>query len=280
LLEYSHEGLRKIHDTLYEMMIFFHQLCEKHNLNYYMIGGTMLGAVRHKDFIPWDDDIDVALPRNDYDKLISLSDSDMPDNIRLLTMEKMKNFPFAFAKLVNTNTTLIEDIGGKEVVTGVYIDIFPIDGAGKEETTAKKLNKKIEFLRKCVFVSFSNKRYKSFFKSSVAQGIRLIDYKIWLKWLNKTLKKYPYESSRYISNFLGAWGEKEIMHRDFWGRPTLYQFRESQFYGPENYDKYLSSLYNNYMELPPIEKRRSHHNFKYLNLNLPYEEYLKQNGKL
>jgi len=266
---------RQIQDILFDMMIHFHELCQKHNLTYFMIGGTMLGAVRHGDFIPWDDDLDVGLPRRDYERLISLPESEWPENIEILSMENTQTFPYNFAKIVNKNTTIVEDIGGRGYVMGIYMDVFPLDGAGNSMGQAKRRIAMVKLLRVCTLICYSRKTSDNFWKNLLKSIIRTVGMTRWQKLLRRTLKKLSFESSKFVGNLLGSWFEKEIMPRDFFGTPTLYRFREKSFYGPEKYDDYLKRLYGEYMKLPPVEKRISHHSFSYINNRLPYKEYLK-----
>jgi len=275
--EYANEMelVKEIQNILFEMMIQFHEICKKHNLTYYMVGGTLLGAIRHQGFIPWDDDFDVALPRRDYDRLISIPDSELPENIKILSMEKTNNYPYNFVKIVNKNTTIVEDIGGKGYVMGVYIDVFPLDGAGNCIDQAKKQVTIAKLLRICVLICYAKRKSDKLWKNIIKYIIWSIGLKKWQRLLERTIRKKMFETSSYVSNFLGAWMEKEIMPREFFGTPTLYKFRERWFFGPEKYDKYLKQLYGDYMKLPPLEKQKSHHKFSYINLYLPYHEFLK-----
>ncbi|MDE6691253.1 MAG: LicD family protein, partial [Clostridia bacterium] len=122
---------------LRDMLKWFHGFCVENNIRYYALGGTMLGAIRHKGFIPWDDDIDVGLPREDYNKLISLS-SAIPQPYLLETPQsEAKEFVYAYSKIYNTETTLTEK-GKKNIKRGIYLDVFPLDGLGNSGEEAKK----------------------------------------------------------------------------------------------------------------------------------------------
>ena len=112
-----------------EMFKYYLAICEKHDLKYFLIGGTLLGAVRHKGFIPWDDDIDIGMPRPDYEKFLLVAQKELPEHIFLQTHNTDIEYPNCFAKLRNSDTTFIETSCKKlKINHGIYIDIFPLDG--------------------------------------------------------------------------------------------------------------------------------------------------------
>lgn len=268
--------IKDIQEKLFEMMNIFHNICSTHSINYYMVGGTMLGAIRHQGFIPWDDDMDLALPRKDYEKLLNLPKSVWPSYIQINSPINTSNHPYAYSKLNNTGTTLVEDVG-KGFVQGLNIDIFPLDGAGNSKKSAVKHQARIARLKMCLYIThFTNYKNKPLWKNPLIRVIRLVGSRHWQMLIKNGLLIFDFDSSCYVGNLVGLWGRKEIMPREYFGQPTLYRFGESEFYGPEKYDKYLSCLYGDYMKPPPIEKQKSHHKIKYLNLDLPFEKYLKE----
>ena len=133
---------------LLEMLKWYHDFCVEHNLRYYALGGTLLGAVRHKGFIPWDDDIDVGMPRSDYNKFLALA-KEIPSPYVLETPQSLaKDFVYAFSKIYNTQTTLIEK-GKKNIKRGIYLDIFPLDGLGNEKQEAvRQFNRTAKLVKK------------------------------------------------------------------------------------------------------------------------------------
>lgn len=255
---------------LLNMMRWFHSFCEKNGLRYYVLGGTMLGAVRHGGFIPWDDDIDVGMPREDYERLAELIDS---DKYVLETPEtQAKDFYYPFSKLYDTDTTLIENTKYK-IKRGIYIDIFPLDGIGDSRDEAHENFKTVKKYSDLLMLKIAGfRKGRRWYKNLGVALFRLLPMnpKRLLGKLVSQCKKYSYADSLYVGNLVGAWGEREITHRDVMGTPTLYKFEDMSVYGAQNADEYLSSLYGDWRKLPPEEKRVSHHDFIEFNLKKSY----------
>ena len=262
---------KEIQVVLLEMMKGFHKACSENGINYYMLGGTCLGAIRHSGFIPWDDDIDVGLPRKDYEKFCRIAGDILPSNLVLRYYKNTNNSPFHFVKLINKDTTLIEK-NYKDYLEGVYIDVFPLDGLEKFSFPQKIRAKTIRFLH-VLIMDFYFTGTKSGLKNlllKVSKKMNMI--KIHSK-IDKLMTKDKSDQPEYYCNFLGAWKDREIIKRDVFGNPTLYSFEDSEFYGPENADAYLRSLYNDYMVLPPVEKQVSRHDYYFVDLDLPFTKY-------
>ena len=271
----DNEYTRKLQLKLLDIMQIFHEVCLKHNITYYMLGGTMLGAVRHKGFIPWDDDMDVGLPRDDYDRLLNLPQKEWPSNIKIKTPYNSKDLIFPYSKIMDTNTTLIEDrLDG--VVEGIYIDIFPLDGAGNSFFSAKFRFKIHYWNQGLLYNNQDHGEKRTALRRLVQRYARKQDVKELYFKTEKWMRNSSYDSSSIVGNYSGSWGFKEFTKKEVMGVPISYDFEGLKLYGANMPDKYLTSLYGNYMELPPVEKRKSHHRFKYLNLDQPYAEYVKE----
>ena len=125
----NEQTLQKLKDIEKDMLVIFIQICKKYDMRYFLAGGSCLGAVRHRGFIPWDDDIDVVMPREDYEKFLKVARNELPENIFLQTGKTDNDFPMNFAKLRNSDTTFIEtSVKNFKINHGVFIDIFPLDG--------------------------------------------------------------------------------------------------------------------------------------------------------
>lgn len=277
----AEKNLSPLQVRLLEMMKWFHQFCVEHDLRYFCLGGTMLGAQRHHGFIPWDDDIDVGLPRRDYEKLMELMKDDNYDPFVLETpYSRNADYCYPYSKLYDTRTTLIEN-RRKDVVRGIFIDVFPLDGIGETEQESihnyKRINKKYNMLLTTVC---GIRRERSWYKNLAVLAVRCIpsyflSYKRLMMELDRLCALVDYDSSTWVCNCLGAWRFREAMERKYYGNPLLYQFEDIQVYGVEKYNDYLTRLYGDWRQLPPVEKQKTHHDFIYLNLNKPYLDYIK-----
>lgn len=250
-------------------MIWFHDFCKENNLTYFMLGGTVLGAIRHKGFIPWDDDADFGMPRNDYERFLNLIEK-INDPVVLVESYKNNNadFPYPFAKIYNKTTTLIENLR-YPVKRGVYIDVFPLDDCFSLHCFATK---KMFFSINLYNLKICNKRKKRGFVKNVM--INIFQFLFFkkpnffknCKRLNKQAIKQNKKNSKFYANFFGAWQEKEIVPLSVFGTPTLYKFENNLFYGPQDFDKYLKTLYGDYLVLPPVTERLNHHDFLEIDL--------------
>ena len=236
-------------------------LCKKNNLKYYMCGGTLLGAVRHKGFIPWDDDIDIMLLRPDYEKLINILKNQKEYSWLSVLDNKTKDYYYTFAKAVDNTTIAKQDDNKTE--HGLWVDIFPYDNLPNNENKRKRFIMKGYFYRSIIMsftTDFTSKDIKK-------KGIKHI-LKFYSLFINKEkfVKKYIKFSKKYSnvkdSNYVGClfspYKLKECFEKKWFDNQIEYIFENKKYSGPKEYDKYLSQLYGDYMKLPPLEKRRDH----------------------
>ncbi|MBQ6197303.1 MAG: LicD family protein [Lachnospiraceae bacterium] len=268
----------ELKQKLLEMMKWFHSFCLKNGIRYYVLGGTMLGAVRHHGFIPWDDDIDVGVVCEDYLKLNNLmANSGQTKYVFESPITEAPDYYYSFSKLYDTSTTLVENTRYK-IQRGIYIDIFPLVGMGNNEEESllhfKKIDKQFKYL---LARSTGIRKGRNFFKNLAIRMVRMIpnclsNDKKKLQSLYYFANSKPFYDCKYGGNPFGAWRYKEIMDRSIMGTPTLYRFEDTEVFGAENADEYLSNLYGNWMVLPSLDKRVSHHDYLKLDLTSSYRE--------
>lgn len=235
----------------------FHRICEKNSIPYYMLGGSMLGAVRHKGFIPWDDDMDFGVEREYFNKLVQILNEQLPENYRLVSKDNVKGFYGGFIKIEDRQTLVKEHLTDFEY--GVSIDIFPLDRTNNNFSLFSK-NRIINTLYKIHSYRFYNLKNYSLSKRCISKLLHIIHFPFNKDFIYKIIDKHLLkDKGDYLANHYGAWGMKETVHKDTMGKPILYDFEDTRFYGAENYKDYLTSLYGeDYMILPPEEKRKIH----------------------
>ncbi|WP_294363472.1 phosphorylcholine transferase LicD [uncultured Clostridium sp.] len=238
------------------------EYCDDNNLRYSLAYGTLIGAIRHKGYIPWDDDIDIVMPRPDYERFIKSFNTYATD-YKVHVTELNSNFIYTFAKVSYNKSILIEDIEVKYEI-GINIDIFPIDGVPSiDNPTMKKQN----FYRN--LASFKTIKINS--DRNIIKNIVLILGKILLSWLSlkrinlkmiDNSKKYSFENEEYCCNISTGFTEDKVIPKRYLEDFIDCFFENQKFKASKFYDEWLKSYYGDYMKLPPREKQVSHHRYK------------------
>ncbi len=241
----------------------FHKICISNNIPYYMLGGTQLGAVRHKGIIPWDDDMDFGVPREYFEKLKLILTNELEEPYRVVSLDNTTKYYAGFLKIEDTRTIIEFEYQDDIYQYGVNIDIFPLD----------KTNGKVgAFSRNnliCQLYKVENYRFLKVKNSGRLKQFISVMLKVVLPFLDKRTihniieHRLLSKDGDYYANYYGAWGLREIVDVSCFGTPTLYEFETEQFYGVANPDQYLTSLYGEYMQLPPEDKRHTHINSAY-----------------
>ena len=261
--------LKLLQEIELENLRMLMEICEKNHLRYYLIGGSLLGAMRHKGFIPWDDDIDVGLPRPDYNRFVQIAKDYLPAHMDIKTMTSDPNYKCYFTRLINNKKKIYWDHGQYTAVIGVWMDVFPLDGLPENPLLRKlqvfrvKLNKALYKFTQIDYVTTNrtnrplSERVLIRFAQLTHIG-RLMDADKRLKKLDQALQRYDYDASAYAWNFSGCYGKREIVPHIQLGGSRTAQFEGMQVSIPEAAEAYLTSIYGDYMKLPPEDQRRSH----------------------
>ena len=254
-------------EILYKMLREFDEYCKKNELKYFLFWGTLIGAVRHNGFIPWDDDVDIAMPRFDYNKLIDLS-KNWNCSFDMLCYEKDNTYPLFFGKL-SDKSSIIENEYIRDIKNlGLYIDVFPIDTIEISDKNVSKIQAKLmrnELLQKYA----SMKKFwpaqttgKSLLKFTLYVFAKSFGTDYWQKKRIKFIDNLKDNNNSKYNKYCicGSW----VLKREWLKNSVNLPFEESEFPCPKEYDDLLSYRYGNYMEWPPIEKRISQHDYKVL----------------
>lgn len=251
-----------------KLLIKFDKLCKKYNLRYSLAGGTLLGAVRHQGFISWDDDIDICMPRNDYMKLQTIFKN--IDKQFKLASDILGNIDEPFSKIINEKFVVISDNNNSELDKYLWIDIFPVDGLPDNKKICERIYFKCDIYRSTLYLIDSKLKcqklnFKSFAKYFLKPLAKLYGKKRCVKELEKIALSNPYVTSKYVGAVTwGLYGAGERMLKSEFEKTVEVEFEGHKFPAFSCWDSYLRGLYGNYMELPPIEKRKTHNMTVYL----------------
>ena len=256
-------SLREIQLEELEILKKIIKFIEEKDLKYSLISGTLLGAIRHKGFIPWDDDIDIGMPRPDYEKFLELFDKENPfPNIRLCHAENKTGF-LPFCKAVNIDIAYSDDSICDQENRYLWIDIVPIDGLPESEKKLKKMCKLEQLYAKALYIHYYKINFK--YDKNIVKNIKKIILKpfalcISANTITKMRKKTKYSQAKYVGNFVAGYGVKERLLKEDYDHYIDIEFEKVKMRCIKNYDKYLSNIYGeDYMSPPPLEKRRGHH---------------------
>ncbi len=259
-------SIDEIHKEEVKILKKFISFCDENNLTYYICGGTLLGAIRHKGFIPWDDDIDVMMPRKEFEKLEKLlNEKNFDKNLNFISYDN-NSLPYPFGKVINTNIKIDETCSKNEYEQFLWIDIFPMDGIPEDTRECEKFYKKILRYRKLLLILYAEDNYidnfsKTCLKRIFKKIIRVLFRKNYKEKiaskLDKMVKTYDFEDSKYVGGVAWGYGPQEKMLKENIKNCEV-DFEKMKVNTISCYETYLTNLYGDYMKLPPVEKRITH----------------------
>lgn len=255
-----------------EMFRVIVDICEKLNLRYYLLVGTLIGAVRHKGYIPWDDDIDIGMMREDYEVFLKKAPELLPEHLFLQTVWTDKEYLMCFAKIRNSETTYIEKtVAHRKINHGVFVDIFPLDYYPEEPSEQKKFDFKMKVYEARICAEFALENRSR--KTKIIEAILKCIYPSVRRVIEKKEELIQsVQNSKLVANHGGF--KEETAPAEWYGEGVTVTFEGLQATAPTEYHKLLTQIYGDYMTPPPEEEREGHHYTVAIDFEKPYTEYM------
>lgn len=253
------EELREYQVAQLELLDITDEICKAKNLKYYLIGGTLLGAIRHGGFIPWDADIDIAMPREDYEAFLKYWRENPSERYfyQHFSTEKNHLSPHAILKIKNTRVIMNERVSKyKPKHEGIYMDIFPLDNPPEFPEKQKKQAEKIKRIKRIIELK-SGYEYSStsILKKMAKKLLQIILLPVSFVYLNRKMdncmKKYSSSKGKHLVSMASHYSYwKQLMPEEVYGNPTRVSFENKLYNAPAKVDEYLTRIYKDYMKLP------------------------------
>ena len=253
--------LKRVQELSLNILKVIDGMCKEKKVSYSVAYGTMLGAVRHKGFIPWDDDIDLMMTPEEYEKFLTICEENLPENLKIVHCGNNNDYPLNFAKIVDVNTTFVEaDYEGLQYPQGVSVDIFPQYRIRNKPRVIKRMRFKnaVNNLLRMSYTGKAVKRYKGIKKVCVFFA-HLLARIIGLKALNdRIIRRMTKEHLRGGELFMVEYASAQTAPYSLFDSFAEYDFEDMRVKGVARYDEYLKDTFGEYMQLPPIEERVTH----------------------
>lgn len=267
--------LSEIKKYEFKILLEFSTFCQKNKLIYYLAGGTLLGAIRHKGFIPWDDDIDVCMPRADYMRFMQMFPKEGRYQARSNVLNNMDR---PFGKVVDTFTTVQGIFTESDAFDHLWIDVFPVDGLPDDMDKVKKIYKQCSFYRRILRLSDcklgkGKSGFKKYSKYILKPLMNLYGKKRCINHIEKIAQQNSFESCKYVGIVTnGLYGMGERMRKDEFEIAITVQFENHRFPAFSCWDSYLKGIYGDYMKIPSKDNRKNHDMDVYFNKDFNYEK--------
>lgn len=273
--EYDATTLKRVQNAELKVLKDFVALCEKYHLEYFAVDGTAIGAVRHKGFIPWDDDIDVAMPRKDYEKFLKIAPEAMKEKYIILNARINENFPLMTTHIIKKGTVFMhEPFKNLDIPNGIFLDIFPFDNISDDPKERKKqfsdafVNSKLQILRALSrpTLGVSGIPAKLIYAAcSIVHGLLVVlrvPKKTFAKNCERVAKRFAHENTKCMTYLFDTTPKWHVCKKD-----EIYPLKELPFEDmmlkfPNKVEDYLTRQYGDYMQLPPVEKRKNHYPYQ------------------
>ena len=263
--------LKEIHHGTLKIMDRIDEICNQLEINYFLMFGSLIGAIRHNGFIPWDDDLDIMMIRDDYEKLLKyFRDNKMNLYPLKLFSSEMENYPYMISRISDIDYKLIVE-NEESFGIGLFVDVYPIDGVGNSMREVKCIAKKVKYLASLCYLSTRQKCIKDNTKSIIRLILKYPSFlfskvrgkKYFKNRINEYIGKHKYEECQYVG--CTSWlvdMEKEVFPKEWVESTTYASFEAHKFKIPEHYHEILTQIYGDYMKLPPENERIAHHYYK------------------
>lgn len=260
---------KKVQELTLRTLEVFMDFCEENHLRYYFTGGALIGVLRHKGFIPWDDDIDIGMPRRDFDRFHRLLKNKMPDGYGICNRYTDKNWHFAMSQFIDTESEIEINLAEQPRLAHIWIDIFPLDGLPSNRIIRWFRVKNIMLHRYLVQIANIKTQVDSHRNRPLHEKVilslfkiipigKIVDSNKVLNHLEKILRKNEFYKSKYCGNMLGRYREREVVPKKYFGTPKKGIFEGVEVNIPAMSHELQTALYGDYMKLPPENEREAH----------------------
>ncbi len=264
--------MKETQEISLEILKIVADICEEQDFRYFLIYGTLIGAIRHHDYIPWDDDVDIMMPRPDYDRFLAYMSEHIKEypHLRIFNHDVCREYPYMITRVSDQRYKIIME-NEKEYGMGVFIDIYPYDGLGQTKKEAVRYGLRGDHLSSLCYQAtrdhFAMETTTSLLRKVIKYPVYLFSRAVGKERFQKKLESLArvkeYDSSKFVGCVIWlSWGEKDIYLRKWFKEYIMMPFGKYEFRVPKEYDRILRHIYGDYMQLPPEKDRIGHHFYK------------------